>query len=211
MIYNYINSISSNKTLILSIIILFYVSYSVNFSNLSVKGILGIIISLVFVWYIFDKDKSLIKEHDLKIKKIIKEIPILEPLSNFEELILFYYRNKLLINYDYLNYKKSVLYCIEMTDIYTKIINEDIKNRFLYDILIKKYYQCINNFKNMEYNIHSNNLFNVIEELNLILSKYINEVITKNNEYIDNNGYNIYRKKINNIKAYNNITFNELL
>ena len=211
MIYNYINSISSNKTFILSIIILFYVTYSINYSNLSIKGTLGIIISLLFVWYFIDKDKSLIKEHDLKIKKIIEEIPILENLANYEELIIFYYKNKILIKHDYINYKSSVLHCIEMMNLYEKINNENIANRFLYDILVKKYYQCINSLKRMEYNIESSNLFIIIEEINILLSKYINDVTIKNNEYIEKHGYNINRRKINNIKAYNNMQFNELL
>jgi hypothetical protein len=83
MIYNYINSIHSKETLILSIIITFYTVYSINSSNLSIKGIIGIIISLLLAWYIIDKEKSKSEKHNIFIHNIIDEIPILKGLSKY--------------------------------------------------------------------------------------------------------------------------------
>ena len=83
MIYKYLNSVYSKKTIISSVIISLYIIYSLNYSNLTTKGVLGILISLIFVWYIIDKDKSLVKDHDVMISNIIIEIPILKDLKKY--------------------------------------------------------------------------------------------------------------------------------
>lgn len=206
MIYNYINSISSKKTIVLSIIIIFYTIYSINSSNLSIKGIIGIIISLLFAWYIIDKEKSIIQKQNTFINDIIFEVPLLKKLSKYEDVFMFFYNNKDLINNDYIHYKQSVKYCIEMISIYELIKLQSNSNiKYNYDIMLNNYYHCLNNFKSMEFNIFNYPLTNEINKLNNILLQYVNEIIHLNNDNININGYKVYKKYIyNSPMEYNN-------
>jgi hypothetical protein len=215
MIYDYINSIHLKKTLILSIIIIFYTISSINSSNLSIKGIVGIIISLLLAWYIFDKEKSTIKKSNILIHNIIDEIPILKGLSNYENILMFFYNNKVLINHDYIHYKRSVYYCIEMISLY-ELIKKQSKHKdnnykrikYNYDIMLNKYNHCIKNFKSMEFNVFNYPLINKTTDLNNILLQYVNEIIHINNENIDTDGLKIYKNYIHNTPIeYNNSTF----
>ena len=219
MIYNYINSIHSKETLILCIIIIFYTVYIINSSNLSIKGTIGFIISLLLVWYIIGKEKSITKKHNILIHNIIDEIPILEKLSKYENILMFFYNNKMLINQDYIHYKQSINYCIEMISLYELIKKQSKledsyykRTKYNYDIMLNKYYHCINNFKSMEFNVFNYPLINNINKLNNILLQYINEIIHINNENIDTNGLRIYKNYIYKtpIEHNNSIFFDSL-
>ena len=216
MIYNYINSIYSKKVIFVSIIFIFYTIYSINSSNLSIKGIVGIILSLFLAWYIIDKYKSTEAKHNILINHIVNEIPILKNLINYEDILMFYYNNKDMMDNDYIHYKKSVLNCVEMINMYEYIKkNYDLKNnkyrtiRYDYNILLNKYYHCINNFKSMEFNIFSYSLINKAEKLNNILLYYISDIINVNNNDIKYNGFNTYKNYIysNSPIEYNNSIF----
>lgn len=210
MIYKYLNSVYSKKTIISSVIISLYIIYSLNYSNLTTKGVLGILISLIFVWYIIDKDKSLVKDHDVMISNIIIKIPILKDLKKYEELILFFYKNKVIMKYDYVNYKKSILSVTQMITNYEYIKNNSKNIRFLFDILLKDYHLSIKHFKNMEFNLKNYNILKEVNILNKLLLFYVDDIILYNNNNLELNGYNVFKNKIDNsILPFNQSTFFE--
>jgi len=210
MIYKYLNSVYSKKTIISSVIISLYIIYSLNYSNLTTKGVLGILISLIFVWYIIDKDKSLVKDHDVMISNIIIEIPILKGLKKYEELILFFYKSKVIMKYDYVNYKKSILSVTQMITNYEYIKNNSKNIRFLFDIFFNDYHLSIKHFKNMEFNLKNYNILKEVNILNKLLLFYVDDIILYNNNNLELNGYNIFKNKIDNsILPFNQSTFFE--
>ena len=135
MIYTYINSISSEKILLSAIIGMFYTIYSINNSNISTKGVIGIIISIFFGWYIIDESKTISHKYTLIINNIITEIPILKGLMNYQDILIFFYESRQLIDYDYIHYKRSVVSCIEMMKIY-ETIKKSNRIRYNYDIIL---------------------------------------------------------------------------
>lgn len=205
MIYNYINSIYSKNVILTSILIVFYTIYSINNSNLSIKGIIGMILSLIIAWYIIDKDKNTTSKHDMLIKSIVKEIPILKKLIKHENILMFFYNNRDLINHDYIHYKKSVNSCIELINKYENIKKKyNLHNKsyktisYDYDIALNNFYSSINNFKSMEFNVFNYPLANESEKLNKILLYYIDDITYMNNNNIKINGFTTYNKIIYN-------------
>ena len=89
MIYQYINKLDNNFFLFL-LIILLCISYSFNNINYSVKGVIGILIGILVVWFLLDKKKYDLGKDKLKINNILIKNPILLPLRNNKETILFY-------------------------------------------------------------------------------------------------------------------------
>ena len=84
-------------------------------------------------------------------------------------------------------------------DIYNKTkFLKDINIFYIYT-LQSKYKKCINSFKNLEITVEYfqlNDFYLNINKLNNLLMRYLDECIDINNNDIDINGYNIYKKKI---------------
>jgi hypothetical protein len=196
MIYNYLESIKSQKILILSIFIIFISLFLFDRINISIKGIFGIFIGLIICWYFLDRNITKKNNEKELIDKIIIELPILKQLENEEELILFYYKNKTLIDYDIINFDNSILNAINFIKVYDRInLNSDLEY-YQFDILEKHKYLCLEYFRQIEYNIPNQNKIIIylkenLNELDNLLNKYLNNTLKKLKNRQD---INIYHK-----------------
>ena len=202
MIYKYLELIKSQKILLICIITIFISIYIFDRININYNGTLGIFIGLIICWYLIDKKITIKNENKNMISKIIKELPILKELETYEDFLLFYYKNKSLIDYDIINFDNSILNAINFIKVYKRIENKSKLSHYQFDILEKHRYLCLEYFKNIELNIPNQKdvveyLRNNIDELSLILNKYLN----KNLKLLNSNNYDIYYKFINTSKV----------
>jgi hypothetical protein len=202
MIYKYLELIKSQKILLICIITIFISIYIFDRISINYNGTLGIFIGLIICWYLIDKKITIKNENKNMISKIIKELPILKELETYEDFLLFYYKNKSLIDYDIINFDNSILNAINFIKVYKRIENKSKLSHYQFDILEKHRYLCLEYFKNIELNIPNQKdvveyLRNNIDELSLILNKYLN----KNLKLLNSNNYDIYYKFINTSKV----------
>jgi len=182
MIYNYLNLADSHKVFIECILIIFVSIFLFNKLNISMKGILGFFIGIIFAWFYYDKIVSIKQSKNNNIEEIKKEIYILKPLNNENELILFYYNNKTLINYDVINFYESVNNAIAFIEVYNRIMMDTQLAYYQYDILEKHMILCLEHYSKIEFSISNQKDINKylkynLDNLNKILSKYMNKVI----------------------------------
>ena len=141
MIYQYINKLDCGFFLLL-LIILLCISYSINNLNYSIKGIVGILIGIIIIWFLVDKKKYDLSKDKLKINNILKKNPLLLSLKNKNEIILFYNDCIIFSTFDYSNFKKSVIYFGKFIEIYDFILKSYKSNSkylsYYYDILLQK-------------------------------------------------------------------------
>ncbi len=202
MIYKYLELIKSQKILLICIITIFISIYIFDRININYNGTLGIFIGLIICWYLIDKKITIKNENKNMISKIIKELPILKELETYEDFLLFYYKNKSLIDYDIINFDNSILSAINFIKVYKRIENKSKLSHYQFDILEKHRYLCLQYFKNIELNIPNQKdvvkyLRNNLDELFLILNKYL----SKNLKLLNNNNYDIYYKFVNTSKV----------
>ena len=202
MIYKYLELIKSQKILLISIITIFISIYIFDRININYNGTIGIFIGLIICWYLIDKKITIKNENKNMISKIIKELPILKELETYEDFLLFYYKNKSLIDYDIINFDNSILSAINFIKVYKRIENKSKLSHYQFDILEKHRYLCLQYFKNIELNIPNQKdvvkyLRNNLDELSLILNKYL----SKNLKLLNNNNYDIYYKFVNTSKV----------
>tara|TARA_B100000902_G_C27320479_1_gene924059 strand:+ start:5370 stop:6014 length:645 start_codon:yes stop_codon:yes gene_type:complete len=182
MIYNYLNLANSHKVFIECIFIIFITVYLFNKLNISIKGVLGFFVGIIIAWFYYDKIISIKNAKSNNIEKLKEEMPILKTLNNEEDLILFYYNNKNLANYDIINYYESINNAKLFVEVYNRIMNGTDLAHYQYDILEKHMILCLNHFNKIEFNVPNQNNVNIylkknLEILNTILSKYLNKII----------------------------------
>ena len=162
MIYNFLNSIKANNLILFTIIFMLFISYSINNSNYSIKGVLGILISIFFAWFILDRDISINNSKIDKKNFIVKKYPFFELIKEYDDLLFFYYDCEIFIKYDYINFKNSIISLSKMMNEFNLIIDyfnsnlpyKNISNHV--DILKNEYNITLNLFKNIEFNIPNN-------------------------------------------------------
>jgi hypothetical protein len=202
MIYNYLESLKSQKILILCVFILFISTYVFDRINITLKGIFGIFIGLIICWYFIDKKITIKNENKELISKIVNELPILKELEDEEELILFYYNNKTLIDYDIINFDNSILNSINFIKVFKRIdIDSDLAH-YQFDVLEKHRYLCLEYFRQIEYNIpNQKNIINYMKENLDLLSSILNKYLNKNIKKLSHDKYDIHYKFINKSKV----------
>jgi len=197
MIYNYLNLAHSHKVFIECIFIIFITVYLFNKLNISIKGVLGFFVGIIIAWFYYDKIIFIKSAKNNNIEKLKDEMPILKSLNNENELILFYYNNNNLINYDVINYYESINNAKLFVKVYNGIMSDTVLPYYQYDILEKHMILCLNHFNKIEFNIPNQNNVNIylkqnLEILNTILSKYLNKIIIHLNK---NKNIDIFVKK----------------
>ena len=210
MIYQYINKLDSNFFILL-LIILLYISYSFNNINYSIKGIVGIIIGMFIIWFLVDKKKYDLTKDKLKINYILKKNPILSILKNNNNIILFYNSCITYSTFDFINFKKSVVYFDKFFKIYNFIIKSyKLKSKYIsyyYDILIQNSDLCLYYFQNLQFTLPVyllNDFYEKTNNLNIILKTHINYIISLNNNYIKKFGLSNSNKIIYKESLYYN-------
>ena len=213
MIYQYINKLDSSFFLLL-LIILLCISYSINNLNYSIKGIVGILIGIIIIWFLVDKKKYDLSKDKLKINNILKKNPLLLSLKNKNEIILFYNDCITFSTFDYSNFKKSVTYFGKFIEIYDFILKSYKSNSkylsYYYDILLQKSDLCIYYFKNLQFTLPVyllEDFYKKTNNLNYILKTHINHIIFLNNNYIKKFGYSNLNKVIYKESLYYNDTY----
>lgn len=202
MLYNYLESLKSQKILILCIFIIFMSMFVFDRININVKGIFGIFIGLIISWYFIDRKITIKNENKELILKIIDELPILKELENEEEFILFYYKNKVLLDYDIINFDNSVLNAINFIKVFKRIDMKSELSHYQFDILEKHRYLCLEYFRQIEYNIpNQKNIINYMKENLDELSNILNKYLNKSLKILNNDKYDIYYKFINTSKV----------
>ena len=186
-------------------ILLFFISFLVQYSNISVRGLIGIffgviIISLVIYSNFYNETKQ--KNHIMEIKK---KIPLLNNINDIN-ILEFYYKNYYLSKNDQNNYKKSIDNIIIFLNLYEELKKSSFLIHYKYDVLEKYMYLTIKYFSNIQLNIYLNkeslNIFsNEIIKLQNILDKYILDI----KKYVNrSSGYNIeYKNTFDSIIPYN--------
>ena len=202
MIYNYLELLKSQKIFLVCIVIIFISIYIFDRINVNVKGTIGIFIGLIICWYFIDKKNTIKNENKNMIYEIKQELPVLKQLEDYDDLILFYFKNKSLIDYDIINFDNSISNAISFIKVFKRIISKSELSHYQFDILEKHRYLCLEYFRNIELNIpNQKNLIeylrNNLDELSLILNKYL----TNNLKILNNNDYDIYYKFINTSKV----------
>jgi len=208
MIYNYLNLTDSHKVFIECIFIIFLSVYLFNKLNVSIKGVLGVFVGIIIAWFYYDKIISIKKQKNKNLDEMKQQIPILKSLNDETDLILFYYNNKNLSNYDIINYYQSVNNAILFIEIYNRIMKNTQLGYYQYDVLEKHMILCLQHYNKIEFSISNqkdvnNYLKHNLENLNSILSKYMNKVILHLNK---NNTTDIFVKKNDlnpKVKEYN--------
>ena len=210
MIYQYINKLDNNFFILL-LIILLYISYSINNINYSIKGIIGIIIGMFIIWFFVDKKKYDLTKDKLKINYILKKNPILSILKNNNDIILFYNSCITYSTFDFINFKKSVVYFDKFFKIYNFIIKSYKLNSkyisYYYDILTQNSDLCLYYFQNLQFTLPVYLLSDFYEKtnnLNIILKTHINYIISLNNNYIKKFGLSNSNKIIYKESLYYN-------
>ena len=205
MIYNYLELLNSPKILLICIFIIFLSVYIFKKININ-----GIFIGIAICWYYIDKKIAIKNKNKNMTLKIINELPILRELEDYEDLTLFYYKNKSLIDYDIINFNNSISSAISFTKVFKRILNKSELSHYQFDILEKHRYLCLEYFKNIELNIPNQKnvieyLRNNLHELSIILNKYL----TENLKILNNNNYDIYYKFINTskVKEFNKYSY----
>ena len=136
-------------------IILFAVLLSFNVSNLNVKNILSIIIAFVLILilnYFNNINENKIQD---RYKKIKKEIKFLENIYD-NDFLDFYDKNKVFMQYDIYNFKKSILNLEQFIEVYNRISMNSHLKHYQFNILEQKMYLCLHHFKSIEFNIPIN-------------------------------------------------------
>ena len=199
MIYKYIFNNNSFEYLIFIIFVIFFIGYCFNNSNLTSKGVLGIMIGILIAWIFIDFNIEKKKNKLKSIDNMVNKSYLFKDLYNYENALVIYYES-----YDFginniLEFKKSIENFLEMMEIYNKIkIDKDI-NIFYFNKLQNKYQKCIDSFKSLEMTVEYyqlNKFYTNSNKLNNLLNTYIDECILLNNKIIYVNGYNIYKKKL---------------
>lgn len=213
MIYQYINNLGSNFYVLL-LIILLYISYSINNINYSVKGSVGLLIGIIIIWFFIDKKKTDSSKDMFIINNILKENPLLSILKNNNEIILFYFNCIRYSTFDYTNFKKSIIYFSKFIQIYNFIIesynSDDKYTIYYYDNLIQNSEQCLQYFKNLQFTLPvylSDDFYEKTNKLNSILKTRINSIISLNNNHIKQFGYSNLNKPIYKEALYYNDTY----
>ena len=202
MIYNYLELLKSQKIFLICIFIIFISIYIFDRINIKINGTIGIFIGLIICWYLIDKKNTMKNENKNMISKIINELPILKELEINEDFLLFYYKNKFLIDYDVINFENSISNAISFVKVFNRIENNSKLSHYQFDILEKHRYLCLEYFKNIELNVPNQKdvieyLRNNLNELSMILDRYL----SKNLKILNSNNYDIYYKFINTSKV----------
>ena len=188
------------------IILLFTSSFLFHYSNISIKGLFGIIFGLLIIYFLIYRSYQNDNKYKDKLNEIKKKIPLLKS-NNEVEILKFFNKNFYLMKFDKINFIKSIKSINLFIDIYHDILNNfSILNNYKYNILEKYKYLTIKYFNNIQYNIYLNyesvKLFkNEILALQNILDIYLSNVKKK----IGNRNFNIYYKDIddNKVNPYN--------
>ena len=197
MIYTYISNISSYNYFIFIILIILFIGNSFNKLNIGTKGILGIIIGIFIAWILIDYNITIVNNKKNAIKNMVNKSYLLKNLEPYEKALVIYYNSLGFSKYNITEYKNSIKYYLEMMKIYN-ILKEN-NSIYYQNKLNNKYLQCINSFKSLELtidNYYINNFYNSVNKLNKLLLNYIDECIKINNKDIEENGYNIFKKKL---------------
>jgi len=209
MINNYLNLADSHKVFIECILIIFLSVYLFNKLNVSLKGVLGFFVGLIFAWLYYDKIISIKKQKNNNLDDIKKQFPILKSLNNENDLILFYYNNKNLANYDIINYYQSINNAILFVEVHNRIMMNTQLGYYQYDVLEKHMILCLQHYNKIEFSISNqkdinNYLKNNLEALNKILSKYMNKVILHLNKNTTTTDIFVKKNDLNpKVKEYN--------
>ena len=203
MLYNYLESLKSQKILVLCVFIIFFSMYAFDRINITVRGVFGIFIGLIISWYFIDKKITVKNENKELILKITNELPILKDLENEDELILFYYDNKVLLDYDIINFNNSIVNAINFIKVFKRIDAGSELGHYQFDILEKHRYLCLEYFRQIEYNItNQKNIIKYMKSNIFKLTKILDRYLTKNIKMLDDNSnYDIYHKFINKSKV----------
>ena len=184
------------------IILLFTSSFLIHYSNISIKGLFGIIFGLLIIYFLIYRSYQNDNKYNDKLNEIKKKIPLLKS-NNEVEILKFFNKNFYLMKFDKINFIKSIKSINLFIDIYHDILNNfSILNNYKYNILEKYKYLTIKYFNNIQYNIYLNyesvKLFkNEILALQNILDIYLSNVKKK----IGNRNFNIYYKDIDDYKV----------
>jgi len=188
------------------IILLFTSSFLIHYSNISIKGLFGIIFGLLIIYFLIYRSYQTKNKYTDKLNEIKKKIPLLKS-NNEVEILKFFNKNFYLMKFDKINFIKSIKSINLFIIIYHDILNNlSILNNYKYNILEKYKYLAIKYFNNIQYNIYLNHesikLFkNEILALQNILDIYLSNIKKK----IGNRNFNIYYKDIddNKVNPYN--------
>tara|TARA_B100000886_G_scaffold570_1_gene423 strand:- start:1210 stop:1821 length:612 start_codon:yes stop_codon:yes gene_type:complete len=176
-------------------ILIFLVSFLVQYSNISVRGLIGIFFGLIIIsLIIYNNFYNETKEKNY-ITQIKKKIPLLNDINDIN-ILEFYYKNYYLSKNDQNNFKKSIDNIVIFLNLYQELKKSSFLINYKYEVLEKYMYLTIKYFSNIQLNIYLNkeslNLFsNEIIKLENILDKYILDIKKYINKY---SNYNIFYK-----------------
>lgn len=199
MIYKYIFKNNSLNFIVLIIFLIFLISYSFNKINYTSKGVLGIFIGIFIGWILMDRN---ITNKRMKVNNIdimVNSDALFQNLGEYEEALNIFYKCLSFSKYNILEFKNSIKYFLEMMEFYKLIKQKGSYNIFYQTKLEAKYYQCINSFKSIELNLSDNEMsffYKKANELNNLLLGYLHECNDINNKDINDNNYNIFKRKI---------------
>lgn len=208
----------NSKNLFYYIVILISSIIFFNYINIKFKAVIGIIIGLIIIYIIYNKNElnTTLYTNELKIKlELLKPKPLY--FENYPELIEFFYSIRNFYNYN----NDSFSNCVKDVDTFVKLYN-DIKKGIKYsnkniDVirLFKK--KALNNLHSLIYSIENNKIIEKklkesLTELNKILNIYIDDMIDIINNDIKKNGYNYEKSYLfkEGPKAYNTFLSNSI-
>ena len=186
-------TITHEKDYLKYFLILFAVLLAFNVSNLNVKNILSIIIAFVFILtlnYYNNINENRLQD---RYKKIKKEIKFLENIDDFNFLD-FYNKNKVFMQYDIYNFKKSILNLEQFIEVYNRInMNSHLKH-YQFNIMEQKMYLSLYHFKSIEHNIPINKkLIEYLKNEYKILYNLFYKYMKKTIKFLDDDIHIFYK------------------
>lgn len=200
-VYNKLVSIPPND-LFKYICVIIFCLLLVRLMNINITIIFGLILGLVIVYLLYDKNELEINTFDDQIKfKLLSIVPKPKNFDNYTKLIQLIYSIR-----DFYEYNPDIFTnLINSLDSYIRIY-EDIKIGIEYchlnvDVAKQMAKNALNSLHSFIYTIDNNDILevklrNAMVELQKLLTYYTNDMITICNSVIDKNGYNTKNKRI---------------
>ena len=173
------------------LIMIFFVSFLFQYSNISVRGLIGIFFGIIAISLIIFNNFNNEARQKNYITEIKKELPLLSNINDIN-ILEFYHRNYYLSKNDRSNFKKSIENIVIFLNLYKELKKSSFLIHYKFDVLEKYMYFTLKYFSNIQLNIYLNkeyiNIFsNEINKLQNILNKYILDIkkinLTKSSNY----------------------------
>lgn len=176
------------------IILIFFVSFLIQYSNISLRGLIGIFFGLIIVSVIIYNNYNDQNKQSNYIMEIKKQIPLLKDINDIN-ILEFYYKNYYLSENDRDNFKKSIKNIVIFLSLYKELKNSLLLVHYKYQVLEKYMYLAVKYFSKIQFNIYLNresiHLFsNEVLKLQNILHRYALDA----RKYANKFNYNLFYK-----------------